>query len=88
MGEGYEQILQFIANYQPVLKEVSVGGDGDDMQKGQLLLVDRTIDPLIALVHSTSYQVDVDGGVDEQPMAMDLLAIGDGGEVGVVFMNC
>ena len=41
-----KKILQYIANYQPVVKE-----------KGQLLLVDRTIDPIIPLIHSTSYQV-------------------------------
>ncbi|KAK8819707.1 hypothetical protein WA556_002694 [Blastocystis sp. ATCC 50177/Nand II] len=54
-----DYMLQYIANYQPVLRE-----------KGQLLLVARTFDPLVPLLHPINYQ----------PMAMDLLAIGEGGE--------
>ncbi|KNB41497.1 hypothetical protein JH06_5113 [Blastocystis sp. subtype 4] len=52
-------MLQYIANFQPTLRE-----------KGQLLLIDRTIDPLVPLLHPINYQ----------PMAEDLLSIGEGGE--------
>lgn len=53
------EMLQYIANYQPALRE-----------KGQLLLVDRTLDTLVPLLHPINYQ----------PLAEDVLAIGDGGE--------
>ncbi|KAK8804817.1 hypothetical protein WA171_006783, partial [Blastocystis sp. BT1] len=53
------EMLQYIANFQPTLRE-----------KGQLLLIDRTIDPLVPLLHPINYQ----------PMAEDLLSIGEGGE--------
>ena len=51
---GYEvrtetQMLQYIANFQPTLRE-----------KGQLLLIDRTIDPLVPLLHPINYQVGLE----------------------------
>lgn len=42
----------------------------------------RTFDPLVPLLHPINYQVSVWCAADEKPMAMDLLAIGEGGEVG------
>lgn len=41
-------MLQYIANFQPTLRE-----------KGQLLLIDRTIDPLVPLLHPINYQVRI-----------------------------
>ena len=41
----------------------------------------RTFDPLVPLLHPINYQVSAGGAADAQPMAMDLLAIGEGGEV-------
>ena len=41
-------MLQYIANFQPTLRE-----------KGQLLLIDRTIDPLVPLLHPINYQVSI-----------------------------
>ena len=41
-------MLQYIANFQPTLRE-----------KGQLLLIDRTIDQLVPLLHPINYQVRI-----------------------------
>ena len=60
IADLFEQYIeQYIANFQPNLRE-----------KGQLLLVNRTIDPLIPLLHPITYE----------PMVMDLLPVGEGGE--------
>ncbi|CBK25311.2 uncharacterized protein [Blastocystis hominis] len=54
--------------YQSIEQHIAIGGQLHE--KGLLFLVDRTVDPLIPLMHPITYE----------PMVMDLLPVGEGGE--------